>query len=322
MLVLLPPSEGKTAPRSGPPLDLGALSLPSLTPAREQVLDDLVTLARGDREAARAVLGLSPGLADEIDRDAALGTAPTAPARRVYTGVLFAALNPAGADRRTRTRLTRWVLVWSALWGAVRLDDPIPAYRLSGAVTLPGPGRLSAFWRAPLAEALDPLADGQLVFDLRSATYASSWPGPPGTTVTGRVIHEHGGQRTVASHFNKATKGRVVRALAESDAQPRTPSDLLEAVRACGIRAELSTVQRGGARAHPTHLLDLVVPTLSDPAPPTPRPQLRFSPRCSNPPFIRENRAHPGESRDGPGPWAVGRGRGGDPDHERCGHRA
>ena len=70
--------------------------------------------------------------------------------------------------RSTQARLADWVLVWSGLWGAVRLTDPIPAYRLSGAVTLPGPGRLAAFWREPLRRALaEPARDG-LVVDLRS----------------------------------------------------------------------------------------------------------------------------------------------------------
>ena len=38
MLVLLPPSEGKTPPRRGRPVDLAALSHPELTAAREAVL--------------------------------------------------------------------------------------------------------------------------------------------------------------------------------------------------------------------------------------------------------------------------------------------
>ena len=65
----------------------------------------------------------------------------------------------------------------------------------------------------------DPTRDG-LVVDLRSGTYAASWNGPPGRTAAIRVIHEQGDRRTVASHFNKATKGRLLRALAESDAVP------------------------------------------------------------------------------------------------------
>ncbi|MEI2641760.1 MAG: hypothetical protein V9G10_05360 [Candidatus Nanopelagicales bacterium] len=42
MLILLPPSEGKTAPRRGKPLDVAGLSRPALAPLREQVLAALV----------------------------------------------------------------------------------------------------------------------------------------------------------------------------------------------------------------------------------------------------------------------------------------
>ena len=43
------------------------------------------------------------------------------------------------------------------------------------------------------------------------------------------MLHEVGGKRTVVSHFNKATKGRLVRALLESGATPKTPAALADA---------------------------------------------------------------------------------------------
>ena len=49
-----------------------------------------------------------------------------------------------------------------------------------------------------------------------------------------RVLHESGGKRTVVSHFNKATKGRIVRALLEDGADPRTPTALADALRRLG----------------------------------------------------------------------------------------
>ena len=59
MLILLPPSEGKTDPGRGKPLELTSMSLPSLTPARERVLDALVALCRDQPDHAATVLGLS-----------------------------------------------------------------------------------------------------------------------------------------------------------------------------------------------------------------------------------------------------------------------
>ena len=39
MLILLPPSEGKTAPATGDPVNLGSLAFPSLNKTRERLLD-------------------------------------------------------------------------------------------------------------------------------------------------------------------------------------------------------------------------------------------------------------------------------------------
>jgi cytoplasmic iron level regulating protein YaaA (DUF328/UPF0246 family) len=222
-------------------VDLRALSLPRLTPTRRRVLADLTRLCRTDPEAARLALGLSPRQAPDVAANARLRRAPTAPAAEVYTGVLFAALDHAHADAASRARLADWVLVSSGLWGAVRLTDPIPAYRLPGATTLPGVGRLAAGWREPLARALGPLSRDRVVLDLRSGTYAAMWAPPAGSSVVARVVHEAGGQRTVASHANKATKGRLLRALAESLAgqqDPSSPDELVDAIRAAGFAAE------------------------------------------------------------------------------------
>jgi cytoplasmic iron level regulating protein YaaA (DUF328/UPF0246 family) len=238
VLILLPPSEGKQAPRSGKPLELGTLALPELAPAREQVLAALTRLCAGDPGEASAVLGLSPGQAAEITRNARLATAPAAPAVKVYTGVLYEALGaatlPPGAARLARKSL----LIFSALWGVAGLASRIPAYRCSAGISLPGLGAVNTFWRKALAGPLAEHAAGQLVIDLRSGPYAAMWkPAEPAPkqqpAVTVRVLHERepGGARTVVSHFNKATKGRLVRDLLVAGAKPRTPAQLAEALR-------------------------------------------------------------------------------------------
>jgi uncharacterized protein len=261
VLVLLPPSEGKTAPVEGPALDLAALSLPALKPARRSVLSSLVRVCRSTPADALEILGLSAGQAGEVQRNKGLRRAPTAPAWQIYTGVLFTALDVQGADEATRARLAEWTLVWSGLWGAVRLTDSIPAYRLSGAVTLPGPGRLASFWREPLRKALaGPARDG-LVVDLRSGTYTASWTGPPDRTAAIRVIHEQDDRRTVASHFNKATKGRLLRALAESEATPESVDELVDVLHAVGFRVEPVAEPPGGRGLKP-RTLDVVVDSL------------------------------------------------------------
>ena len=60
------------------------------------------------------------------------------PALDRYTGVLYDALSPATLGPAARARAEREVVVASALFGAVRGGDPLPAYRLSRARACPG----------------------------------------------------------------------------------------------------------------------------------------------------------------------------------------
>ena len=262
VLVLLPPSEGKAVPRRGKALDLDTLSFPALTPARERVLDALVSLASHDPARALGVLGLSARQGDEVARDALLLTAPTAPASAVYSGVLYEALDLASLDSPARRRAQRSLVVSSALFGALRPGDRIPAYRLSGDTHLPGVGPLAGVWRDPLAVAMTEAAGRGLVVDLRSGTYAALWK-PVGDvasrTVAVRVLQEMpDGTRKVVSHFNKATKGRLVRQWLQDGADPRDADDLADACEKAGVVAELAPRPRAGAVRH----LDVVVSDL------------------------------------------------------------
>lgn len=251
MLILLPPSEGKTRPTEGAPLDLGTLSFPRLTPVREQLLRTLVKLSNGNPKRAAEVLGLGPTQADAIAVNAVLTDEPAARADEVYTGVLFGALDLATLDESARRRADGSLAIASALFGLLRPSDRIPAYRLSGNVTLPRLGTVAGRWRTPLPRVLQEAAGDGLLVDLRSGTYTALGKPPASLaerTATMRVLHEQDGRRTVVSHFNKATKGRIVRGLLEAGADPRSVDELQS------VLADLGwTVERDGTR------LDVVV---------------------------------------------------------------
>ena len=258
MLILLPPSEGKTAPRRGAPLSLSGLSLPSLTPAREAVIDALVSLCEGDPAVAMATLGVPKTQPELVSLNASLREAPTARADAIYTGVLYDALDAATLSTAAKRRAGSRVMVTSSVFGLVGFGDRIPAYRLSGDTTLPGLGGVQAHWRQHLGVgALEALGDGLLV-DLRSGTYAAFWRPDEvaARTATVRVLHEVDGVRKVVSHFNKATKGRIVRALMESGSAPRTPAALAEALRDLGWAVEVGAPGKKGTQ------LDVVVSEL------------------------------------------------------------
>jgi cytoplasmic iron level regulating protein YaaA (DUF328/UPF0246 family) len=240
VLVLLPPSEGKAPSAGGAPLKLEGLSLPALNGAREAVIGELVELCAGDEGKAREVLGLSEGLRGEVAKNAELLTAGTRPAGQVYTGVLYDALDLATLETAAKQRAARTLLVFSGLWGAVRVTDRIPSYRCSMGVKLPGIGALGTYWRTPMASALPEAAGDGLVLDLRSSAYTAAWKPKgevAGRTATVRVLHAP--TRKVVSHFNKATKGRIVRSLLSAGIAPKGPAELVEALRDLGYVVEV-----------------------------------------------------------------------------------
>ncbi len=240
VLILLPPSEGKTAPADGPPLDLGRLVHDEqLGATRARVLDALVKVSAGrSRKRGLELLGLPPGLAGELDRNAGLRAAPTGPAAEVYSGVLYQHLDLASLTPRARTRASERVLIASALWGVVALDDPIPAYRLSMSASLPALRRtLAATWKPMLAAALP--ADG-LVVDCRSGGYAAAWKPAGGTVVAVRAFTEStAGVRKPISHMAKATRGDVARLVAQARTDPAGPEELAALVERSGRVVEL-----------------------------------------------------------------------------------
>lgn len=265
MLILLPPSEGKTAATGGAPVDPASLWLPSLATARTRVLHRLVTMCSRTSVRSTAnsldVLGLSESQRGEITRNAGLRQAPAAPASEIYTGVLYEALGVRELDEAAVTWLNEHAVVFSGLWGVVRLGDRIPAYRCSVGVTLPAPvGGLTAYWKKALKPALDDACAGTPVLDLRSGAYAAMWaPGPQAAAL--RVLQERVvdgvARRSVVSHFNKATKGRLVRALAAERAAPGSVDELVTALRDLKFTVEEQPSPSGRARR-----LDVVVTEL------------------------------------------------------------
>ncbi len=257
MLIFVPPSETKAFPAQSPPVELGSLVLPGLTPVRARLVKALVRLSRGRAPAALEALGLGKSQAGELAVNRELLSAPAGPAAEVYTGVLYDALDLPALHRQGVA--TDSVLIFSGLWGVLRPADRIPHYRCSAGVKLPPVGSVSAAWRQALRAPLAAHVGDQLIVDLRSGAYAGLWA-PGGNAVTVRVLHEResGGvvTRSVVSHFNKATKGRLTRALLESGQRPRTPDELAGLVRDLGYTVEPGP---GGGRPGAPTALDIVV---------------------------------------------------------------
>lgn len=226
-LILLPPSEGKTGRRRGRPVEPAGLSFPGLNPAREEVLEALAKVSATDQ--AYDVLGVTPSLAAEVERNTRWRTAPATPVHELYSGVLYDALGYASLAPGTKRRANSRLLVVSAAWGALRMTDRVPAYRLSMSTSLPGTGPLASYWKPRLDGELTEAVGNGLVVDCRSSTYTAAWrPADPRRWVAVSVVREEQGRRTVVSHMAKHTRGLIARQLLESGADPRTPQRLLD----------------------------------------------------------------------------------------------
>jgi cytoplasmic iron level regulating protein YaaA (DUF328/UPF0246 family) len=256
VLILLPPSEGKAEPRRGKPADLAT---GPIAEARREVCDALVTLCRGPEDQAVRVLGLSPGQVDDVRRNARLPELPSAPAERVYRGVLYESLGLTALDASAHRRALARVAIVSSLYGVVRPGERITSYRLGGGVSLPGLGGVAAHWRRHLDPMIRELAGRGLVVDLRSSTYAAFWRPTAdlaARVVTVRVLHDVNGKRQVVSHFNKATKGRLVRAVLEDGRDARTPSAFAALLTDLGWQVDVGATTKAGSG------LDVVVSKL------------------------------------------------------------
>lgn len=218
VLILLPPSEGKTAPTSGPSLDLDSLlDADRLTAARREVMSALAEVSRSAEGAS--VLGLGPRSAEQVGTNLVLETAPCAAAHQLFTGALYEAarLDSIAEEAAGRAALERHCVVLSGLWGILSPTDLVPDHRLSMGTSLPGPGRLPAFWKQHLASSLTEMAAQGLVVDCRSADYAAAWKPSASDGVeimTVRVVRvANDGSRKVVSHMAKQARGLLTGAL-------------------------------------------------------------------------------------------------------------
>ena len=252
MLILLPPSEGKTAPRRGKPLDLGRARLPGLDAApRARCSTPSSPCARGRARPTRPrVLGLGPTQADAVAANARLRDGPDG-ARP--TGSTPACSTTPSTCRRCRGR--RAAPGDLAAGGRPRRSsgwsgpaDRIPAYRLSGDATLPGLGTVAGVLARRPRPGRDRGARRRAARRpaLRRRTPRSG--GPPPTWRRGwrpsGCCTRSTARRQVVSHFNKATKGRLVRALLEDGAHPRTPAALADLLGDLGWKVEVGRADR------------------------------------------------------------------------------
>ena len=127
-------------------------------------------------------------------------------------------------------------MIHAAAFGPVGALDKIPTYRLGATAALPGLPPLRRVWAEAVSAALVRRAE-PFVLDLRSEAYVALGPVPdaiPSAYVRVVGAGANGAERAL-NHFNKASKGALVRTLAQSRPTVRTLRGLLRWASTAGI---------------------------------------------------------------------------------------
>lgn len=204
MIVLLPPSEGKAEGGRGA-WSYGSGAFAELAPLRARV-GEAVVAGLGDRKRLFGTDGPLADRAVDAARALAAGTAPSLPAWRRFTGVVWEHLDPDTLPPAARRRIA----VPSAQLGLCRGDDPVPDFRLKLSVSLPGLGRLDRWWRPALTEALA-RTRGPIVDLLPNEHAAALDLGALGRRRVVRVSFVAADGTGAAGHAAKAVKGVLAR---------------------------------------------------------------------------------------------------------------
>lgn len=251
MRILLPPSAGKTTKESTNHLQLEKLwQAEHLIQTRRQLIDDVQNTAL--LADAAQIFKLGPKNAHEISQNLEVYDAPALAAWQLYDGVLYEAAKfaqifsygacaqdgqgqgqgnqPQGSgqgqggqsqadqSQGLQRQLEELTLVFSALFGPVRLTDLITPHRLSGSVKLPGQGSVASIWSKALKELLTQQLSGHVVVDLRSAEYGAMYRPTRGSdcltlNIAVAKVNPATGKRSVVSHWAKHTRGLLAGAL-------------------------------------------------------------------------------------------------------------
>lgn len=243
MRILLPPSAGKTTKESTNHLQLEKLwQEEHLTQTRRQLIDDVQNTAL--LADAAQIFKLGPKNAHEISQNLEVYDAPALAAWQLYDGVLYEAAKfaqifsygacaqdgqgQADQSQGLQRQLEELTLVFSALFGPVRLTDLITPHRLSGSVKLPGQGSVASIWSKALKELLTQQLSGHVVVDLRSSEYGAMYRPTRGSdclmlNIGVAKVNPATGKRSVVSHWAKHTRGLLAGALLEAVAGAQLP---------------------------------------------------------------------------------------------------
>ncbi len=210
MKILLAPSETKK-PGGDQPFRIDTLLFEPLLPLRQSLLLAYMNiLQHGDTAELSQMFGLKKetDIAYHAAKD--LPHEPAMKAIERYTGVAFDYLDYPSLSPDGRHYLHEHLILHSNLFGFLRADDLIPEYRLGQGKAV-GDFLPEKLYREAGTPLVDTYLEGEDILDLRAGFYDKVYrPSHPYTVLK----FLKGGK--VVSHWAKAYRGRVLRAVAEA----------------------------------------------------------------------------------------------------------
>lgn len=230
-VLLIPPSESKAAPPGNGMAFANARKTKrtnyfrELEPHRETLYGALESvLARtGGWEDIFEVRGQA--LEEALRLNRSFRDSTTLPARELYTGIMYQAIDLKKLKKAERDLFDRQALIMSAMFGLLRPSDRIPPYKLKMGANLGNVvGKVSNYWRRPVSEILRRELKGKVVWNFLPDQYRRVWD-QSGEIVAchqvkfvKRVIRSGVAEWKTISHHSKSLKGALIRHLLAKDA--------------------------------------------------------------------------------------------------------
>lgn len=232
LLILLPPSEGKSAGGNGPQLSLDSLSFESLIPTRSRMAKALVQLSQRPRSSKKLLGVKGVALEKAMAENASIKHAPTLPAIERYTGVMYDSIDYQSLNSDAREAFDKSVIIFSGLFGMVRPFDLIPAYKLKMGSTLIRRKTCASVWKPLITKLLGSVGEHGVIWDLLPLEHSAAWNSalvPCKSRIRVKFLERStDGQMKTVTHLSKLLKGALVRHIVSNSSEAGSPESALE----------------------------------------------------------------------------------------------
>ena len=210
MKILFSPSETKRPGGTPPPLQAENMLFPELFDLRKSVLQHYTDLLKNaDDETLKKLFGIKKEDQLQANRSVNLFQDPTMKAVMRYTGVAYDYLDYETLSEQEKTFIDENMLIFSNLFGPILARDRIPYYKLKQGEKI-GDFAAEKYYAEHFTPVLDDFLHDAFIVDLRAGFYLKFYKLKQ-PYVTMKFIKNG----KVVSHWAKAYRGMVVRALAK-----------------------------------------------------------------------------------------------------------